>query len=437
MKKFELYCLGGNETAIITKNLPDAEALVLSKQIMRENPEVEQVAIIESVKNNVCNFRMTGGEFCGNAVRAVAEFMRRNFGFSKSKIIINGIEIEGESNGRTSTITLPKKSLLREVKTLGGRTYVVMNGITHVVVDGRGDEVLARKIKDDATARGITNDAFGVMFLDGNKINPFVWVEKAQTFFNETACLSGSIAVSIFLNQTKIIQPTNETYTIEITDTKITAGGKVAFIDKETTTKLEQGFVKYADLVGIKKCNPKTDKEALVTFGDVLVRESVFQKLGMVDKNLKAINPNLELVVVEGWRPMKVQEAKFNEIREQLKFKYTDEQELLEAVHRLIAVPSVCGHPTGGAVDVTIRDTITGELLDFGTPIHDLSTKDVYTFSPRFDENSVGRKNRELLRRAMVEQNFAPFDGEWWHFSYGDKEWAVYYGLEQFLYGAR
>ncbi len=32
-----------------------------------------------------------------------------------------------------------------------------------------------------------------------------------------------------------------------------------------------------------------------------------------------------------------------------------------------------------------------------------------------------------MLRNVMVSVGFAPFDGEWWHFCYGDKEWAVYY----------
>jgi D-alanyl-D-alanine dipeptidase len=29
-----------------------------------------------------------------------------------------------------------------------------------------------------------------------------------------------------------------------------------------------------------------------------------------------------------------------------------------------------------------------------------------------------------------MRQGLAPFDGEWWHFSYGDREWAKYYEEE-------
>ena len=31
-----------------------------------------------------------------------------------------------------------------------------------------------------------------------------------------------------------------------------------------------------------------------------------------------------------------------------------------------------------------------------------------------------------LLRKIMMQVGFAPYDAEWWHFSYGDREWAFY-----------
>ncbi len=34
----------------------------------------------------------------------------------------------------------------------------------------------------------------------------------------------------------------------------------------------------------------------------------------------------------------------------------------------------------------------------------------------------------------MLTAGFAPFDGEWWHFSFGDREWARFYGAENALY---
>lgn len=44
------------------------------------------------------------------------------------------------------------------------------------------------------------------------------------------------------------------------------------------------------------------------------------------------------------------------------------------------------------------------------------------------------KENRKLLHDLMILENFAPYYGEWWHFSYGDKEWAWFYNKKNALY---
>jgi len=105
---------------------------------------------------------------------------------------------------------------------------------------------------------------------------------------------------------------------------------------------------------------------------------------------------------------------------------------LLEEVHKFIAVPSVAGHPTGGAVDVTLVDNKTGLPIDMGSAYCDFDDINVYAKSP-FISDEV-KKNREILRKAMSSVGFAPFDGEWWHYSFGDREWAVYRGQSKYFY---
>jgi len=41
---------------------------------------------------------------------------------------------------------------------------------------------------------------------------------------------------------------------------------------------------------------------------------------------------------------------------------------------------------------------------------------------------------RLLLHDLMIEAGFAPYYGEWWHFSYGDAEWAAFYEKSKTLY---
>jgi D-alanyl-D-alanine dipeptidase len=39
-----------------------------------------------------------------------------------------------------------------------------------------------------------------------------------------------------------------------------------------------------------------------------------------------------------------------------------------------------------------------------------------------------------MLYQVMTEAGFMPFFGEYWHFMYGDREWAYFSGLDESLY---
>lgn len=212
-------------------------------------------------------------------------------------------------------------------------------------------------------------------------------------------------------------------------------------------------FVKYKDLLTIKDYNKETDKEEFVlipledelVFGkyqesrnmleygqQIAVRKTVYNMLLEVAKKLKLSYPNYKLMVAFGYRDMKKQKKFFNDILEKVKDKFDDEMEMLEYIHEKIAVPEVSGHTTGGAVDVAIYDSQKNKMLDYGTDILDYNTNKCYYISDEITETE--RENRELLRNIMVNEGFAPYDGEWWHFSYGDKEWAFYYHKKEALY---
>ena len=216
---------------------------------------------------------------------------------------------------------------------------------------------------------------------------------------------------------------------------------------------MKNTFVKYADLLGINGYNKETNREKfefiplddkfvigqyqekcnMMKYGDrIPVRETVYNKLRSIGRKLIDINPNYKLVVVYGFRALEIQEQYFNEIVESIKENFDDEMEMYEYVHERIAVPSVAGHPTGGAVDVAILNCDTNRLVDFGSQILDwVDARRYYITNGIPDE---ARINRKILRDLMITEEFAPYDGEWWHFSYGDKEWAFYYKHKEALY---
>ena len=162
------------------------------------------------------------------------------------------------------------------------------------------------------------------------------------------------------------------------------------------------------------------------------IRKTVYEKLVNVGKRLKAIDPNYKLLVAYAFREMRIQQQYFEEVKEMFRNDFDDELEYYERIHERIAIPTVAGHPTGGAVDVATFDESTGCIVDFGTEIDDLTTDLIYYNAE--DISDVAKANRKTLRDAMMAEGFAPYDGEWWHFCYGDKEWAFYYKKDRALY---
>lgn len=178
--------------------------------------------------------------------------------------------------------------------------------------------------------------------------------------------------------------------------------------------------MKISTLAELQKVTFGENNEPLVLFQGVLIRKTVAEKLLSVQKKLK-------ILVTEGYRSPAYQERYF---LKRLLFEYDSGipfDQLLEITHQCVALPSVAGHPTGGAVDVTLAGK------DMGGEIADFSCLELL---PTYSEKTTPeqRKNRLLLHDAMIAEGFAPFYGEWWHFSYGDLEWAAFYGETRSLY---
>lgn len=170
-------------------------------------------------------------------------------------------------------------------------------------------------------------------------------------------------------------------------------------------------------------------------FHAILVRKTLANKLYNVQERLAIEDPSLKLIVTEGYRHPFYQEQYYlqqflNLGREQ---PHLSCEALQELTHQFVALPSVAGHPTGGAVDVSISRH--GKEIDMGGAIADFSQPEkLSAFSPCIQEEQT--KNRRLLHDVMIKEGFAPFYGEWWHFSYGDREWAAFYYQTKALYAS-
>ena len=216
---------------------------------------------------------------------------------------------------------------------------------------------------------------------------------------------------------------------------------------------MNENFVRYQDLLTINRFNKKTINEKFVKlpvdskkvigryvtnlneleYSNIIqVREKVFDKLNNADDLLKEINSNYQIMVVYGYRSMEKQVKYFNKEIKKYEKNFKSKLELYEFVHEKIAVPEVAGHVTGGAVDVVIYDMKNNKIIDFGTKVHDFSDNKSYITYKNISREAYN--NRMMLRKLMMKAGFAPYDGEWWHFSFGDREWAYYYKRKKCLY---
>lgn len=193
------------------------------------------------------------------------------------------------------------------------------------------------------------------------------------------------------------------------------------------------------ELVDVRTYDPSIvteylKEDMLELTGDVIyIRDTLAKKLAMVNAVLKKYDYRLK--VVYGYRHPDVQTRYFLRRRNELKneFPSYDDNQLDRYTHNFVAVPDVAGHPAGAAVDLTVIDSNSMEI-DMGSAIADyIDPSKIITFTDTITSEQT--KNRILLHDLMVEQDFAPFYGEWWHFSYGDREWAAFYNKKA-PYGA-
>ncbi len=152
------------------------------------------------------------------------------------------------------------------------------------------------------------------------------------------------------------------------------------------------------------------------------VRETVSDMLREASERLPQ---GYRFLVKEGYRPASIQERSFNRVLEAYKNRYADktESELYTIVSRYVAPIRVAGHPTGGAIDVTLMKN--GTEVFMGTEFND--EPDETENRTYLNAENITREEHELrtiLAKALGGAGFVNYPPEWWHWSFGDKYWA-------------
>ena len=166
-----------------------------------------------------------------------------------------------------------------------------------------------------------------------------------------------------------------------------------------------------------------------------LVREAVHEKIGRISKKLD--EQEKSLIIRSAWRSFAHQRLLWEKKVDvmQKAFPKLELEEIKENVSYFIAPPTKSLHATGGAVDALIYDLKNDCVMDFGTNDGlkiDLNDK-CYPYHPFIPFHA--KRNRELLINLFEEEDFVVDLKEYWHFDYGNANWAIEKGEEQSIYG--
>jgi len=186
------------------------------------------------------------------------------------------------------------------------------------------------------------------------------------------------------------------------TEKKLEAIGLVNIQDVDPTIQVDMALER----------NDNFTKKALYTdLHTAYLHPQAAKALKRAQETLKKSNPELSLKVYDAARPISVQWELYKAVLGTDKVLY-------------INSPKSGGdqHNYGLAVDVTLCDAATGDTLEMGTRLGDLT----HASGTAVEEQSGGesglsdeaKANRALLRRVMTVGGFKALRNEWWHFNF-------------------
>jgi len=123
-----------------------------------------------------------------------------------------------------------------------------------------------------------------------------------------------------------------------------------------------------------------------------------------------------------GYRSPVMQQKSYDAVYKSLQREYPSwsKKRLEKEMENRVSPVDIAPHCTGGAIDLTIVNK-SNRQLDMGTNLDEFSKK-TYTDSSLISKKA--KENRALLIKVMTFAGFINFPAEWWHWSYGDREWA-------------
>ncbi|HOC91389.1 MAG TPA: M15 family metallopeptidase [bacterium] len=177
---------------------------------------------------------------------------------------------------------------------------------------------------------------------------------------------------------------------------------------------------------------------AIPMAGRMFLRRTVLEMTrAAAESAIDAFGPDYRLLLIDAYRPPHVQRICFSLVSNYFKFfgpRMDSEDDLAAFVNSFSADPRYGGHPCGAAVDASLWDIRNNRRADFGGD----SFKTIFVDS-KGDAADGGPHTDEMRKKfadCFTRHGFKKTPCEWWHFSYGDCEWAQLGGHPATLYSA-
>jgi D-alanyl-D-alanine dipeptidase len=144
----------------------------------------------------------------------------------------------------------------------------------------------------------------------------------------------------------------------------------------------------------------------------------------------------LKFLVIEGFRPLALQTAYFEQHVGELRQAHPEWDDVFvhRQASRSLSPPEIGPHVCGAAVDITLC-TASGAELPMGGEVNaDLEDdKACRTDAPGLAPAAA--RNRRILIDTLTGAGLVNYPTEWWHWSYGDRYWAMATGAPAAHYG--
>ncbi|MFG1964394.1 M15 family metallopeptidase [Nonomuraea sp. NPDC049028] len=159
--------------------------------------------------------------------------------------------------------------------------------------------------------------------------------------------------------------------------------------------------------------------------------------LARLERAERRLPDGFHLLVVEGYRPIDTQRRIFDEYRDGLRaaFPEMSPDEAYIAASRYVSPVEVAPHTAGAAVDLTLTAP-DGTEYDMGTQVNDNPEEsDGACYMDATNISADARAHRKILADALEPVGLVNYPTEWWHWSFGDRYWALAEGRPYALYG--